>query len=111
MNESLARVITEWQETWTPKLIERDSDFSLISEKPRKVVTFAGCRRTGKTYLMFQLINELSMKIPRDRIFYINFEDERLEKKVSTLTDLIPTIEELFGSSGELYLKRRHSFR
>ncbi|WP_367883961.1 hypothetical protein [Thermococcus sp. JCM 11816] len=48
MKESLARVLTEWQETWTPELIERDFDFSLIPEKPRKVVTFAGCRRTGK---------------------------------------------------------------
>lgn len=104
MKEGLARVLTEWQETWTPELIERDFDLSLIPEKPRKVVTFAGCRRTGKTYLMFQLINELSKKIPRDRIFYINFEDERLEKNISTLTELIPTIEELFGTSAELYL-------
>ncbi|MBP1911559.1 ATP-binding protein [Thermococcus stetteri] len=104
MKKGLARVLTEWQETWTPELIERDFDFSLIPEKPRKVVTFAGCRRTGKTYLMFQLINELSKKIPRERIFYINFEDERLEKDISTLTELIPTIEELFGTSGELYL-------
>ncbi|MDK2915034.1 MAG: uncharacterized protein PWQ79_1949 [Thermococcaceae archaeon] len=104
MKEGLARVLTEWQETWTPELIERDFDLSLIPEKPRKVVTFAGCRRTGKTYLMFQLINELSKKIPRDRIFYINFEDERLEKNILTLTELIPTIEELFGTSAELYL-------
>ncbi|BAD86011.1 predicted ATPase, AAA superfamily [Thermococcus kodakarensis KOD1] len=104
MKESLARVLTEWQETWTPELIERDFDFSLIPEKPRKVVTFAGCRRTGKTYLMFQLINELSKKVPKERIFYINFEDERLEKNISTLTGLIPTIEELFGTSAELYL-------
>ena len=63
MNENIARVIVEWQENWTPELIERDFDFSLIPEKPRKVITFAGCRRTGKTYLMFQLINKLSKKI------------------------------------------------
>ncbi|ASJ08222.1 ATPase [Thermococcus siculi] len=104
MKENLARVLTEWQETWTPDLIKRDFDPSLIPEMPRKVVTFAGCRRTGKTYLMFQLINELAKRVPRDRIFYVNFEDERLEKNVSTLTELIPTIEELFGGSGEIYL-------
>ena len=104
MNENLARVIVEWQENWTPELIERDFDFSLIPERPRKVITFAGCRRTGKTYLMFQLINKLSEKIPRDEIFYINFEDERIEKRTETLTELIPTIEELFGKKEGLYL-------
>jgi hypothetical protein len=104
MNENLARVIVEWQENWTPELIERDFDFSLIPERPRKIITFAGCRRTGKTYLMFQLINGLSKKIPRDEIFYINFEDERIEKRTETLTELIPTIEELFGKKEGLYL-------
>jgi len=104
MREEIARVLIEWQETWTPDLIERDFDFSLIPEKPKKVVTFAGCRRTGKTYLMFQLIKELSKKIPKDEIFYVNFEDERLEKNISTLTELIPTIEELFGRKERLYL-------
>ena len=104
MNENIARVLVEWRENWTPELIERDFDFSLIPEKPRKVITFAGCRRTGKTYLMFQLINELSRRIPKEEIFYINFEDERLEKKIETLTELIPTIEELFGKKERLYL-------
>ena len=104
MNENIARVLVEWQENWTPELIERDFDLSLVPEKPRKVITFAGCRRTGKTYLMFQLINELSRRIPKEEIFYINFEDERLEKKIETLTELIPTIEELFGKKERLYL-------
>ncbi len=104
MREEIAKVLVEWQERWTPELIERDFDFSLIPERPKKVVTFAGCRRTGKTYLMFQLINELSKKVPKDEIFYVNFEDERLEKDVSTLTELIPTIEELFGRKERLYL-------
>jgi len=104
MREDLAKVLVEWQETWTPELFERDFDLSLIPDKPRKVVTLAGCRRVGKTYLMFQLINELSKKVPREEIFYVNFEDERLEKRVETLTELIPTIEELYGRKEMLYL-------
>ncbi|CAD5243958.1 ATP-binding protein [Thermococcus camini] len=104
MREDLAKVLVEWQETWTPELVERDFDVSLIPDKPKKVVTFAGCRRSGKTYLMFQLINELSKKAPREEIFYINFEDERLEKRTETLTELIPTIEELYGKKDRLYL-------
>ncbi len=104
MKEELAKVLMEWQETWTPELVEREFDFSLIPWELNKVVTFAGCRRAGKTYLMFQLINELEKTTERESIFYINFEDERLEKNIETLTELIPTIEELYGKKGKLYL-------
>ncbi|WP_297498192.1 AAA family ATPase, partial [Thermococcus sp.] len=104
MRKELAKVLTEWQETWAPELIERDFDISLIPWELNRVVTFAGCRRTGKTHLMFQLINELAKTTERESIFYINFEDERLEKSRKTLTELIPTIEELYGKKGRLYL-------
>ncbi|WP_297417790.1 hypothetical protein [Thermococcus sp.] len=49
MKKELAKVLTEWQETWTPELIGRDFDLSLLPRELNKVVTFAGCRRTGKT--------------------------------------------------------------
>lgn len=104
MKEELAKVIVEWQENWTPELIERDFDRSLIPWHLNKVVTFAGCRRTGKTYLMFQLMRELSKHADKESIFYINFEDERLEKSIKTLTELIPTIEELYGKKKMFYL-------
>ena len=104
MRPEIAKVLIEWQESWTPPLIKREFDTSLILQNINKVITFAGCRRVGKTYLMFQLINELSKKIPREEIFYINFEDERLEKRIETLTELIPTIEELFGKKSSFYL-------
>ncbi len=53
---------------------------------------------------MFQLINELKKTTERKSIFYINFEDERLEKSSETLTELIPSIEELYGKKERLYL-------
>ncbi|WP_456367079.1 ATP-binding protein [Thermococcus sp.] len=104
MRRDLATVLVEWQETWIPELIEREFDLSLVPWELNKVVTFAGCRRTGKTYLMFQLINELAKTAEKESIFYINFEDERLEKSIETLTELIPTIEELYGKKERLYL-------
>ena len=104
MRRDLATVLVEWQETWAPELIEREFDLSLVPWELNKVVTFAGCRRTGKTYLMFQLINELAKTAEKESIFYINFEDERLEKGIETLTELIPTIEELYGKKERLYL-------
>jgi len=53
---------------------------------------------------MFQLMRELSKHADKESIFYINFEDERLEKSIKTLTELIPTIEELYGKKKMLYL-------
>lgn len=104
MRHELARILREWQETWTPQLVDRDFDTSLIPWELNKVVTFAGCRRVGKTYLMFQLINELTETVERESVFYINFEDERLDKSTDILTELIPTIEEIYGRKKELYL-------
>lgn len=39
-----------------------------------------GMRRSGKTFHLFQLINDLLQSgVPRERIFYFNFSDERLQ--------------------------------
>lgn len=43
------------------------------------VSVLVGMRRTGKTWLCFQQMHDLiAQKIPRDRILYLNFEDDRL---------------------------------
>lgn len=43
------------------------------------VSVFVGMRRTGKTWLCFQQIHDLiASGVPRDRILYLNFEDDRL---------------------------------
>lgn len=43
------------------------------------VSVFVGMRRTGKTWLCFQQMHDLmSQGVPRERILYLNFEDERL---------------------------------
>lgn len=40
---------------------------------------FVGIRRTGKSYLMYQLVHELmSSGVSKEQIVYVNFEDERL---------------------------------
>jgi len=92
-------VFKEWKENWTPSLIERNFDISkILPKKIKKIITFTGSRRSGKTFLMFQSINALSKSVDKDSIFYINFEDERIEKTVDTLTNLIPKLIELYGS-------------
>src|SRR5574341_1488077 len=45
-----------------------------------KVVSLLGPRRAGKTHVLFHLIRELRKSVPhgRDRLVYLNFEDDRL---------------------------------
>jgi predicted AAA+ superfamily ATPase len=43
-----------------------------------KIMVAIGMRRTGKTYLLLQVIQDLLKTIPITRILYINFEDDRL---------------------------------
>jgi predicted AAA+ superfamily ATPase len=95
-------IFKEWQEVWIPELKERALDL-VLPKKIRKIVTFTGVRRSGKTYVMFQLIKELSKKIPKENIFYINFEDERIERTKETLTKLIPTLLQLYGNGKKTY--------
>lgn len=42
-----------------------------------KINTIIGSRRAGKTYFMYQMINHLKTD-NKDRLIYLNFEDERL---------------------------------
>ncbi len=62
-----------------------------------KIISIIGARRVGKTYLLFSLINKLREKIPRERIVYINFEDDRLfPLSVKDLNNLIEAYYELY---------------
>ena len=46
----------------------------------------SGIRRCGKTFYAFQLINRLlDAGVPRSRIFYFNFADDRLDPAPPTL--------------------------
>ncbi len=90
-------LLKEWQETWVPPLKERSIGLDILPENIRKILTFSGIRRGGKTYVMFQLISHLSEKYPKESIFYVNFEDERIEKTTENLTKLIPTLIKLYG--------------
>lgn len=92
-------LLKEWQEIWIPELIERGIGLDIVPRKIRKIITFTGIRRAGKTYTMFQLIKELSNQYPKERIFYINFEDERIERIKENLTKLIPDLIKLYGEN------------
>jgi len=50
-----------------------------VQSVSNQVIVIVGPRRSGKTYFLYQQIQELLKRgISRDRIIYLNFEDERL---------------------------------
>jgi uncharacterized protein len=73
-----------------------------------KVVALAGLRRTGKTFLFFQAMRHLLERgTPRQRIVYLNFEDDRLQPLEAAQLDLVLRCQrELFAEArtGRLYL-------
>jgi len=72
--ETFNYLIKEFHEIALPKLHTRD----LSIPKTQKIVTVTGSRRVGKTFYFYQLIMEIMEKIGKDRIVYINFEDDRI---------------------------------
>ncbi|MBC7195445.1 MAG: AAA family ATPase [Caldisericia bacterium] len=77
MNKELIKtVIVEYQEREIPWLIERDIDIPLESNK---IIAITGPRRSGKTYLMFQIMKKLFEKnINKEQILFLSFDDPRI---------------------------------
>ncbi|MFZ2956516.1 MAG: ATP-binding protein [Candidatus Ozemobacteraceae bacterium] len=77
----LLQIVAEWlRETTLPEITIRD--IPVISpEKLSSILAVVGPRRAGKTFLLFQLIQELeqSGKATRDKILFVDFEDFRLQ--------------------------------
>jgi predicted AAA+ superfamily ATPase len=76
MKQALEHLIADFWERDIPNGVSRNVDTEQI---PGKALAFIGMRRVGKTYLCYQQIRQLlDTGIPKDRILYINFEDDRL---------------------------------
>ncbi|MEW6103905.1 MAG: ATP-binding protein [bacterium] len=74
--EAIRYIIQEWLEYKLPSLIERDIPSDLLNTG--LIIALVGVRRSGKTYLLYQIAKRLKEKLPSSNIIYINFEDERL---------------------------------
>jgi len=62
----------------------------------KKIITLIGVRRCGKTSILYDMINKLSNTIPKTKILFLNFEDERLELKVDELDLVLQSFSELY---------------
>lgn len=86
--ENALIVLKEWFESELPEIIERSRDYKdLIPLK--EALGIIGARRAGKTFFMFQLIKEISRKVRKENIVYINFEDRRLIPLTEKSMDII----------------------
>jgi len=98
MKEIFKKLIIDSQEREFGELAEREYQIPLGT---RKIVSLIGVRRSGKTSLLFKLIETLRQQVARESIAYINFEDDRLYPIV--LQDLDGFIEGFY----ELYPEKR----
>jgi predicted AAA+ superfamily ATPase len=69
-------LIKEFHSEELPPLVERELKIPLY---PKKIITIYGPRRSGKSFYFFSLIKSLIKKgIPKEKILYFNFEDDRI---------------------------------
>jgi predicted AAA+ superfamily ATPase len=82
MNEDvLPRVVAEWvRGAELPTLTPRERPLPDLAAAPRPVLAVVGPRRAGKTYFLYQLIEDLlrAGKARRDDILFVDLEDYRL---------------------------------
>jgi len=74
--ELLKTIISDSQSRVLPTVWSRTLTIPVDSTK---IVTLTGVRRSGKTYHLFDIMNQLKANgVSPERLLYINFEDERL---------------------------------
>ncbi|MCL2027217.1 MAG: ATP-binding protein [Bacteroidales bacterium] len=99
----IKRLIAEKQEEITSvKLVKRP-----IELEPSANYVLIGLRRAGKSYLMYQIIQDLikSKKITMEEVLYINFEDERIASiKAKELGLLLDAYKEMFDFKPLIFL-------
>lgn len=61
-----------------------------------KIITLTGVRRSGKTSILLNVINQLRKTMPTKQIVYLNFEDERLDLASDELDLILQAYRELY---------------
>lgn len=100
MNNILEQIIGDFQERALPQPTRRDVPVPML---PGKADTLIGMRRTGKSWRIYQAMNELlAAGTAKESLLYINFDDERL---YPLTTDDLQRIPETFF---RLYPENKH---
>lgn len=75
MKETFKKLIVDFQERKFGRIVPREY---VVPLDTKKIVSLIGVRRSGKTYVLFSLIETLRQRGMAKNIIYINFEDDRL---------------------------------
>ena len=75
MKDIFKKLITDFIESQAKDIFPRQFYIPLDS---KKIISLIGVRRSGKSSILFDMINTLRQKVPKENIIYINFEDDRL---------------------------------
>lgn len=95
MKQKLKEIILENQQ-FTPGVIIKREHLQ-IPTNTGMIISLIGARRSGKTYLLYDLMAQLKANgISPEKIVFINFEDERLNLLSSDLDVLIQAYLELY---------------
>ena len=90
----LKTIIVDNQHSVIPEVWERNLQ---IPTNSGHIITLVGVRRSGKTFHLFNLINQLKKDgVPNENILYFNFEDERLHLSSKDLDLILQAYQELY---------------
>jgi predicted AAA+ superfamily ATPase len=94
MKEVFKRLITDFIEKDIKNIQKRKYAIPLES---KKIISLIGVRRSGKSSLLFDTINQLRKIQPKENIIYINLEDDRLYPlKLASLDAILEAYYELY---------------
>ena len=100
----IKEIIDEYWKVKPLDIIERDIKLDIKTDLINDIV---GVRRAGKTFLMFEMVNNLASKFGKEATIYINFENRKLlPLKQEYLNNIIEFIyeEKLFEKHNKIYL-------
>lgn len=92
--EILKEIIRDFHVARLPSLVERDISIPISSGK---IITLIGARRSGKTYVLFNLMDKLMQTgVDFRNMLYMNFEDERIDLQLNEFDLIIRAYSELY---------------
>jgi predicted AAA+ superfamily ATPase len=96
MKETLKTLILTAQNRLPLSVIDRNLNLPVGSGK---IVTVTGVRRSGKSFLLFDTMNRLlEQGVSKEKILFINFDDERLLFSAANLDLILQAYRELYPS-------------
>ena len=94
MKNIFKKIITDFHERPIRPVLAREYKIPVDS---RKIVSLIGVRRSGKTSILYHIMENLRQTIDPANVVYINFEDDRLFPIVlGNLNDLVDAYYELY---------------